>query len=165
MRDPDPAPLSILRDEREELLRERTRLQDAIVVDLKLRIDPGRKREQVELIDAMVAELEEQLGFFAHEERNKTERPTPTVDELRQPPGEWLSVREAALVAGTSDKTIRKWIREDRLRQCRLSDKPGAHIRIKRADLEAALRASKEMPQDDPAAIADRIVAELTRDE
>jgi excisionase family DNA binding protein len=72
---------------------------------------------------------------------------------------EWLTVDEAAELVRTSDKTILKMIHEERLTEYRLDAKEG-HIRIRRSELPAAMRPSKDQ-KPDAAAIADRIKADL----
>ena len=53
-----------------------------------------------------------------------------------EPPGEFLTTREASTIARTTPGTIRRWVREGRLTERRA----GRQVRVLRSDLEEVLR-------------------------
>lgn len=63
-----------------------------------------------------------------------------------------LSTRTAAQHAGVAIGTIRRWIREGKLRELRA----GRHLRVRRADVDALLKGDRTGPDATPEELAQR---------
>ncbi len=65
---------------------------------------------------------------------------TKATNSLLDAQVKWLSVKEAALRAGVSSRTIKRWIKNKLLPASRLpSPKGKGHLRVRLNDLEALL--------------------------
>lgn len=65
-------------------------------------------------------------------------------------PAVHLSTRDAAQHAGVAMGTIRRWIRDGKLREMRA----GRHLRVRRADVDALLRGERAAPGASPEELA-----------
>jgi len=61
-----------------------------------------------------------------------------------------LSTRDAAQHAGVAMGTIRRWIRDGKLRELRA----GRHLRVRRVDIDALLAGERNGPEDSPEELA-----------
>lgn len=54
----------------------------------------------------------------------------------------WLSLPDAAIYTGLTERTLRERISAGQLRAYRANDRPGSHYRIKREDLDSMIEAN-----------------------
>ncbi len=80
---------------------------------------------------------------------------------LKRETGMFVSVRTAADLLDVSPKTIRAMVADGRLSEYRVNGQPSGQLRIKRAELTSAMRASN-ISSHDARSTADRVLAKLT---
>lgn len=93
--------------------------------------------------------IREELRAALHGQATQAPSPPP-------PRRLYMSLSEAERESGYSSDTLRRWIREGRLRAERAG--PRGHYRIRPEDLEAALRPAEASPPVDVDALAGAIL-------
>jgi excisionase family DNA binding protein len=88
-------------------------------------------------MQALLGELRIMVQELIREELAKL----PLGTSGHKPPSEFLSTTDAARIAGVTQGTIRRWIREKRLERA----SAGRMIRISRVDLEMLMRPGKRL--------------------
>ncbi len=73
---------------------------------------------------------------------------------------EYLKPKEAALIAGTTERSIREMILDGRLTKYTISGQPNGKLRVKRSELAAAMRVRNDKSED-TSLIAEQILSDL----
>jgi excisionase family DNA binding protein len=135
---PDPALLYACPQERIESLRRKHAAIKASYTRKKSTCN-GSASSSASHVNGAPGKLQQASALTAATEPSSVMEPGARTQKKPASAGEWLTLREAAARAATSEATLRRWIRSGRLRNARTG--LGGHIRIRPEWVDASAEA------------------------